>query len=154
MRVHAYGAVSSAIKAIEREMPGLFNIVDDEPAGRQEREKVSARFFDALQCGDAAGLQGVLAPDAQFLGDGRKPPRVGISGAGGERIAALFAVLFPRLDRLGFALERRAVRGHPGAILRDLDGRIVLALALEVFGGQVQTIRSVSAAEELGTNQM
>jgi RNA polymerase sigma-70 factor (ECF subfamily) len=47
-------------------------------------------------------------------------------------------------------LEPREVNGQPGAILRDQDGKVLTTLALDILGGQVQTIRSVSNPDKLG----
>jgi RNA polymerase sigma-70 factor (ECF subfamily) len=47
-------------------------------------------------------------------------------------------------------LEPREVNGQPGAILRDQDGKVLATLALDILGGRVQTIRSVSNPDKLG----
>jgi RNA polymerase sigma-70 factor (ECF subfamily) len=39
-------------------------------ADRREREKLAARFFDALREGDVDGLRELLAADVQLVGDG------------------------------------------------------------------------------------
>jgi RNA polymerase sigma-70 factor, ECF subfamily len=41
------------------------------------------------------------------------------------------------------------VNGEPGAILHDRDRKVVNTLALEVPGGQIQTIRSVINPDKL-----
>ena len=47
-------------------------------------------------------------------------------------------------------LEPREVNGQPGAVFRDRDGRVLNTLALDVLGGQIQAIRSVSNPDKLG----
>ena len=47
-------------------------------------------------------------------------------------------------------LEPREVNGQPGAILRDQDGKVLTTLTLDILGGQVQTICSVSNPDKLG----
>jgi RNA polymerase sigma-70 factor (ECF subfamily) len=42
------------------------------------------------------------------------------------------------------------VNGQPGAILRDRDGKVLDALALDVLDGRIQTIRSVINPDKLG----
>ncbi len=47
-------------------------------------------------------------------------------------------------------MELQQVNGHPGAVLRDQEGRVVNTLTLEIFEGQVQTIRAVMNPDKLG----
>ena len=46
-------------------------------------------------------------------------------------------------------LEPREVNGQPGAIVRDRDNKVLSTLTLDVLGGQIQTIRSVSNPDKL-----
>lgn len=120
-------------------------------ADRQDREELAARFFDALRCGDVAGLKDLLAADVQLVGDaGGKAPALARTIVGADPVARLLAATFPRLDRLGARLEQRAVNGQPGAVLRDREGKVAYAFVLDVLGGRVQTIRSVGNPEKLG----
>lgn len=52
-------------------------------ADRQEREKLAARFFDALREGDVDDLRELLAADVQLVGDGggKAPALAGASSA-------------------------------------------------------------------------
>ncbi len=50
-------------------------------------------------------------------------------------------------DRL--TLSRAVVNGQQGGIARDMEGRVVAVLALEVADGQVQAIRSVVNPDKL-----
>jgi RNA polymerase sigma-70 factor (ECF subfamily) len=54
------------------------------------------------------------------------------------------------LPRIGATLEPHELNGQPGAIIRDQEGQVVFALALEVIDGRIQTIRSVSNPDKLG----
>jgi RNA polymerase sigma-70 factor (ECF subfamily) len=47
-------------------------------------------------------------------------------------------------------VEPREVNGQPGAILRDREGNVAGTLTLDVFGGRIQTIRSVVNPDKLG----
>ncbi|MPZ24854.1 MAG: RNA polymerase sigma-70 factor [Dehalococcoidia bacterium] len=122
-------------------------------ADRREREKLASRFFAALQEGDVNGLREVLAADVQLVGDGGgKAPQVargrGIIGA--EKVAQVLASIFPWFVRIGMTLEPHEVNGHPGAIFRDRDNKVLNTLSLDVLDGRIQTIRSVSNPDKLG----
>jgi RNA polymerase sigma-70 factor (ECF subfamily) len=118
---------------------------------RREREKLAARFFDALAEGDVDGLRELLAADAQLVGDGGgKAPALARSVIGGEKVARVLASIFPWLVQIEVTLEPREVNGQPGAIFRDRDGKILTAMALDVLDGQIQMIRSVQNPDKLG----
>ncbi|MFF8832395.1 RNA polymerase sigma-70 factor [Streptomyces sp. NPDC015131] len=120
-------------------------------ADRRQRQELAARFFDALHEGDVAGLRDLLAADVQLVGDGGgKAPQLARAVAGADNVARLLAALFPVLTRIDVTLEAREVNGQPGAIVRDRDGRVLYALALDVADGRIQTIRSVINPEKLG----
>ncbi len=119
-------------------------------ADRREREELAARFFEALREGDVAGLQELLAADVQMTGDGGgKAPQLARTLVGALKVARLLAETFPLLPRIGATLEQHELNGQPGAILRDKDGLVVFALALDVLDGRIQTIRSVSNPDKL-----
>jgi RNA polymerase sigma-70 factor, ECF subfamily len=118
---------------------------------RREREKLAARFFDALAEGDVDGLRELLAADAQLVGDGGgKAPALARSVIGGEKVARVLASIFPWLVQIEVTVEPREVNGQPGAIFRDRDGKILTAMALDVLHGQIQMIRSVQNPDKLG----
>jgi RNA polymerase sigma-70 factor, ECF subfamily len=120
-------------------------------ADRREREELADRFFDALKGGDIDGLQELLAADVQIIGDsGGKAPAFARSIIGAEKVARVLGSVFPWLTRIDVTLEPREVNGQPGAIFRDRNGKVLTALALDVLGGQIQTIRSVSNPDKLG----
>jgi RNA polymerase sigma-70 factor (ECF subfamily) len=120
-------------------------------ADRREREKLAARFFDALREGDVDGLQALLAADVQLVGDsGGKAPALARSIIGAEKAARVLVSIFPWLVRIDVTLEPREVNGQPGAIFRDRDNKVLLTLTLDVLDGQIQTIRSVSNPDKLG----
>jgi len=120
-------------------------------ADRREREELAARFFDALRDGDVDGLRELLAADVQMVGDGGgKAPAFAKGVIGADKVARVLASNFPLLAKIDTTLEPREVNGQPGAILRDRGGKVVGTLALEVLGGRIQTIRSVTSPDKLG----
>ena len=119
-------------------------------ADRREREKLAARFFDALREGNVDALQELLAADVQLVGDsGGKAPQFVRAIVGANNVARVLANNFPRLLRIGGAVEPHEVNGQPGAIFRDRDGKVLITLALDVLDGQIQTVRSVSNPDKL-----
>ena len=120
-------------------------------ADRREREELAARFFDALRDGDIDGLRELLAADVQMVGDGGgKAPALARTVFGADNVARLLASIFPLLVKIDATVEPRELNGHPGAIVRDRDGKVVGTMTLDVLGGRIQAIRSVANPDKLG----
>ena len=120
-------------------------------ADRREREKLAARFFDALSEGDVEGLRELLAADVQLVGDGGgKAPQLARAVIGADNVARLLASYFPWLIRIDVTWEPHEVNGQPGAIVRDRDGKVLSTMALDVLDGRIQAIRSVQNPDKLG----
>src|SRR5713226_5011809 len=63
-------------------------------ADRRKREKLAARFFDALREGDVEGLRELLAADVHMVGDsGGKAPQWGGGIFGAENVARVLAAI-------------------------------------------------------------
>jgi RNA polymerase sigma-70 factor, ECF subfamily len=117
---------------------------------RRARDVLAARFFDAIRDGDVEGLRAVLAADVQLVGDaGGKAPALSRAVVGADKVARLLGAIFADLARVGATLEQREVNGQPGAVLRDRDGRVAFTFALDLLGGQIQTVRSVGNPDKL-----
>lgn len=118
-------------------------------ADRRKRAEIADRFFDALLDGDLDGLRRVLAADVTAVNDGAG--EFGGSGGtfGAAAAARILVAMVPPLLGVGALLERRELNGQPGAILRDRDGRVVGTWTLEIYDGQVQTIRSLTSPDKL-----
>jgi RNA polymerase sigma-70 factor (ECF subfamily) len=120
-------------------------------ADRREREALAARFFDAIRAGEVEELRDLLAADVQMTGDGGgKAPAFARTVVGADKVARLFAAMFPPLPEIGVTMERHDLNGQPGAIMRDRDGRVVFTMSLDVVDGQIQAIRAVSNPDKLG----
>jgi RNA polymerase sigma-70 factor, ECF subfamily len=120
-------------------------------ADRSERERLAARFFDALREGDVNHLRELLAADVQLAGDaGGKVPALAKTIVGPDKVARVLAAFFPLLVRIDVTFEPRDVNGQPGAIFRDRDNKVLFTLTLDMLDGQIQTIRSVSNPDKLG----
>ncbi|GGN38431.1 RNA polymerase sigma-70 factor [Streptomyces fuscichromogenes] len=120
-------------------------------ADRRGRDELAARFFDALQEGDLAGLQDLLAADVSLVGDGGgKAPQLARAVLGAQHVARLLAAVFPVLARIEVTCERHEVNGQPGAIFRDRHGKVLQTFSLDILDGRVQAIRLVLNPDKLG----
>jgi RNA polymerase sigma-70 factor, ECF subfamily len=113
-------------------------------ADRLKRSELADRFFAALQNGEVEALQSFLAADVAMVNDGG-----GAAGGtgrtfGAARAARTLASTIPPLLALGTRLEQTELNGQPGALVRDRAGGVLAAWMLEIVGGRIQTIRSVT----------
>lgn len=118
-------------------------------ADRRKRSELADRFFAALQDGDVEALETFLAADVATINDGG-----GIAGGtggtyGASRAARVLANAVSPLLALGTTLGQCELNGQPGAIIRDVGGAVLAAWVLEIEGGQIQTIRSVTNPQKL-----
>ncbi|MES5819457.1 RNA polymerase sigma-70 factor [Streptomyces sp. RG80] len=120
-------------------------------ADRKERERLAARFFDALREGDVDGLQHLLAAEVSLVGDGGgKAPQLARAVAGALNVARLLASVHPRMAEAGVTFEPRELNGEPGAVFRDRDGKVLHTMVLDILDGRIRTIRNVINPDKLG----
>jgi RNA polymerase sigma-70 factor, ECF subfamily len=119
-------------------------------ASRSKREELAARFFAAVGQGDMDGLVRMLAEDAVVYGDsgGTRPswPRP-ISGR--DHVGRLLVGLAQQMRQVGVVIRAAEINGQPGALVLDPAARLINVFALDIAGGQVQTIRSVINPDKL-----
>lgn len=99
-------------------------------------------FAEAARHGDFAGLQALLAEDAELIADGGgKVPSFGKVLAGRARIAQLFYAIWRRSHQGKFGLTTELVRlnGQWG-LLRFVDGVLESAQAFECAGERITRI--------------
>lgn len=108
----------------------------------EEHHRLLAGFADAARRGDFAGLQALLAEDAELISDGGGVvPSFGRVLAGAARIAQLFFAGWRRSD-LGqetLRLELVRINGEWG-LLRFIDGRLESAHSMETDGRRITRI--------------
>jgi RNA polymerase sigma-70 factor (ECF subfamily) len=119
---------------------------------REQRDELARRFFAAVEQGDMAGLEALLAHDVELTGDGGgKVPALARPLRGRNRVARAlmsWARLGARIP--GAAIRPAEVNGAPGALLLDGEERVIGVWALEVSAGQITALKSVVNPEKLG----
>jgi RNA polymerase sigma-70 factor (ECF subfamily) len=113
-------------------------------ASREQRDRLAARFFDAVEDGDMEGLVELLAADVVVYGDGggtspswRRPI------FGRDKVARLLLGMGRHSRAAGVAIRRTEVNGQPGAMFLAADGRLMWVMTVDVADGVVQTVRSI-----------
>jgi RNA polymerase sigma-70 factor (TIGR02957 family) len=117
---------------------------------REQRDELARRFFAAVQQGDLAGLEALLAHDVALSADGGgKVPALARSLRGRD-LVALFLIDGVRLRRVpGVSLRPVEVNGGPGALWLDAQQRVLSVWSLDLAGGQITRIRSIANPEKL-----
>jgi RNA polymerase sigma-70 factor, ECF subfamily len=116
---------------------------------RKRREELARRFFEAVGAGRTEGLVDLLAADVVVYTDGGgKGPAFPQPIYGRERVTRLFSGYRP--EALGAVEQRFAeVNGQPGVVFFDAESRAVGVIALDIAGGQVVAVRTITNPEKL-----
>ena len=117
----------------------------------EQRDALADRFFAAAQDGELEALEALLAEEVELYGDGGgKVPALARMLRGRARVARTIAAWGRQGHKLAGVTQRRVeINGQPGALLFDAEGKVLGALALEIFDGRVQSVRSVVNPEKL-----
>jgi RNA polymerase sigma-70 factor (ECF subfamily) len=117
---------------------------------REQRDELARRFFEAVGDGDLAGLEALLAHDAQLTGDGGgKVPALARTLRGRARVASTI-IRWPRFTNIpGVSVRPVEVNGDPGAIYLDAQERLIAVIALDIAGGEIRGINSVVNPDKL-----
>ena len=116
---------------------------------REQRDALAARFFAAVEQGDLAGLEALLAHDVELTGDGGgNVPTLARPLRGRSRVARLLIdSVVARLPEVSLRLAE--VNGGPGALYLDGQRRLIGVMALDIAGGQITSIGSIVNPEKL-----
>jgi RNA polymerase sigma-70 factor (ECF subfamily) len=119
---------------------------------REQRDELAQRFFAAVQEGDVAGLESLLAHDVVLTGDGGgKVPALARQLRGRSRVARALLNWIRLGARIpGASLRPVEINGTPGALVLDGEARLVAVWALEIAGGEIVGLNSVVNPEKLG----
>ena len=113
--------------------------------------RLLAGFAEAARKGDFAGLQALLAEDAELISDGGGlVPSFGRALAGAARIARLYYAAWRRSQR-GEAMQRLELVRLNGewGLLRFIDGRLESAQTLQTDGQRITRIHTQRNPEKL-----
>ncbi|HUF16081.1 MAG TPA: RNA polymerase sigma-70 factor [Acidimicrobiia bacterium] len=119
---------------------------------RDQREELARRFFAAVEQGDLAELETLLAHDVKLTGDGGgKVPALARSLRGRSRVARTLVKGIIRLGaRLpGVSWRPVEVNGSPGALFLDGQQRLIGVMALDIADGQVTSISTILNPDKL-----
>ena len=118
---------------------------------REQRDELAARFFEAAEQGDLAGLEALLASDVQLTGDGGgKVPALARSLHGRNRVARTLINWFRQAARVpGVSLRPVEINGGPGALLLDGQQRLISVFALDIAAGQITSISGIVNPDKL-----
>jgi RNA polymerase sigma-70 factor, ECF subfamily len=128
------------------------HVQDSKPrfeASRKRREELARRFFEAVGAGKTDGLVDMLSADVVLYTDGGgKGPAFPQPIYGRDRVTRLFSSYHP--EALGTVESRVAeVNGQPGRVFFDAESRAVAVIALDIAGGQIVAVRSITNPEKL-----
>jgi RNA polymerase sigma-70 factor (TIGR02957 family) len=119
-------------------------------ASREQREELAARFFAAVEEGDLEGLEGLLAHDVVFRGDGGgKAPAAARALHGRARVSRALIGWLRTVTRFGITWRREEVNGQPGALVLDREGKLISVVSLDVAEGQIQAVSSIVNPDKL-----
>jgi RNA polymerase sigma-70 factor (TIGR02957 family) len=120
-------------------------------ASRKRRDELAQRFLAAAFDGDVKALERLLAADVVLHGDGGgKAPAIAQAIHGRARVARTILAWVRATARFGgVSLRQVQVNGQPGAIVLDLDGKLLGVLALDIADNQVQAVRSLINPDKL-----
>jgi RNA polymerase sigma-70 factor (ECF subfamily) len=119
---------------------------------REQRDELARRFFAAVEHGDLAGLEALLAHDVELTGDGGgKVPTLSRTLRGRNRVVrTLINGIRQATARLpGMSLRPVEVNGGPGALILDGQQRLIGVWALDIADGQITSISSIVNPDKL-----
>jgi RNA polymerase sigma-70 factor (TIGR02957 family) len=117
---------------------------------RERRDELTRRFFEAVQQGDLAGLEALLAHDVELTGDGGgKVPALARTLRGRNRVARTLVSWTAAGGAPGGSLRVVEVNGGPGALYLDAQQRLIAVVALDIARGQIKSIKSVVNPDKL-----
>jgi RNA polymerase sigma-70 factor (ECF subfamily) len=119
-------------------------------ASREQRDRITRTFFDAIEQGHLDALVDLLTEDAVFYGDGGGVgPSLPQPVHGRVRVVKLIRAYSDAIREFRLQVRRVSVNGQPGAAVRDAEGNLLNVLALDIVDRRVQTVRSIINPDKL-----
>lgn len=116
----------------------------EQPRFRPDRERsaeLAAEFFAAVETGDVARLEQLLAEDVRFIGDGGgKRPALARPVSGPVQVARLLGGLVRQAERQHYSARPTTANGMPALLLLDPHGSTYGVMALDIIDGRIQNI--------------
>src|SRR6478609_979149 len=104
----------------------------------EQRQALADAFFAAIRAGDVARLEGLLAADVKFEGDGGgRAPAIKVPLIGATAVARFLLGLQRQGDRFGGRLAPVVANGQPGARIVGPDGATLGVMCLDICDGVV-----------------
>ena len=118
---------------------------------QEQRDQLARQFFAAVEQGDLAGLEALLAHNVKLTGDGGgKAPALTRSLHGRGSVARALIHWFNRLAHVpGITWRPVEVNGDPGVLILDDGQRLIGVSALDVAGDQITGICTIVNPEKL-----
>jgi RNA polymerase sigma-70 factor (TIGR02957 family) len=118
---------------------------------QEQRDQLAKQFFAAVEQGDVAGLEALIAHDVKLAGDGGgKAPALARSLHGRNRVARALIHWFGRLARVpGITWRPVDVNGDPGALFLDGQQRVIGVCELDITDDQITSIRAIVNPDKL-----
>lgn len=117
---------------------------------REQRDRLTHRFFDAFESGKLEELEALLADDVTLRGDGGgKAPSLARSLRGRVHVARTLLAWARLAEGIGGHLRQVEVNGESGALTLDRDGKLISVITIEVAEGRVQAVNSLVNPEKL-----
>jgi RNA polymerase sigma-70 factor (ECF subfamily) len=118
---------------------------------REQQRELAARFFAAVEQGDLAGLEALLAADVKLTGDGGgRVPALAEPLHGRNRVARTLINWRNVVNRIpGVRVRPVEVNGGPGALGLDAQQRLISVMSLDVARGQIRGISSIVNPDKL-----
>ncbi|HEY3923384.1 MAG TPA: RNA polymerase sigma-70 factor [Acidothermaceae bacterium] len=119
-------------------------------ASREQKRELADRFFAAVESGDVAGLQAMLAADVTFTGDGGgKAPAAARAIVGIDKVGRFMVALVAFGAEMGMVLTALDINDEPGMMFTTHDGLVLGVLSLDIADGQVQALHAVVNPDKL-----
>ena len=118
---------------------------------REQHDELARRFLAAVENGDLAGLEALLAHDVEMTADGGgKVPALARSLHGRDRVAHTLIKGLRQVTRWpSVSLRPVEVNGGPGALFIHEQEGLIGVMALDIEGGQITNIDSIFNPDKL-----
>jgi RNA polymerase sigma-70 factor (ECF subfamily) len=118
---------------------------DDQSA----HDRLMIQFMTALNSGDLAGLERVLAEDAVAYADGGGKIQAATRPIHGRDAVAKFAAGIARLSPPDLTTEVMQINGRSGMLVREADGHIAVIILLITDGARINELHYIRNPDKL-----